>query len=144
MSEDILPQSLAVCETKASGLGIEIVTGNPLEFDFDETFFGALLQYPGKSGQIVDYTDLISSLNSKGIKVTVAADLLALTLLKSPGEMGSDIVVGASRRVGVPMGYGRPHAAFMGCSEEYKRVIPGRIIGVSQDRYGKFALRMAV
>lgn len=144
IANDVLPQSLAVCETKASGLGIEIVTGNPLEFDFDENFFGALLQYPGKSGQVVDYTDLISSLNSKGIKVTVATDLLALTLLKSPGEMGADIAVGTSQRFGVPMGYGGPHAAFMGCSEEYKRVIPGRIIGVSQDRYGKFALRMAL
>lgn len=144
ISEDVLPQSLAVCETKASGLAIEIITGNPLDFDFDENFFGALLQYPGKSGQVVDYTDLISTLNSKGIKAIVSADLMALTLLKSPGEMGADIAVGTSQRFGVPMGYGGPHAAYMSCTEDYKRVIPGRIIGVSQDRYGKFALRMAL
>lgn len=144
IANDVLPQSLAVCETKASGLGIEIVTGDPLDFDFDENFFGILLQYPGKSGQVVDYTGLISSLNSKGIKAVVAADLLALTLLKSPGEMGADIAVGTSQRFGVPMGYGGPHAAYMACTEDYKRVIPGRIIGVSQDRYGKFALRMAL
>lgn len=144
IANDVLPQSLAVCETKASGLGIEIVTGDPLNFDFDENFFGVLLQYPGKSGQIVDYTDLIASLNSRGIKTVVAADLLALTLLKSPGEIGADIAVGTSQRFGVPMGYGGPHAAYMACTEDYKRVIPGRIIGVSQDRYGKFALRMAL
>src|SRR5690606_10811423 len=144
IANDVLPQSLAVCETKASGLGIEIVTGNPLDFDFDENFFGALLQYPGKSGQILDYTDLISDLNSKGIKVTIAADLLAITLLKSTGEMGADIAIGTSQRFGIPMGYGGPHAAYMACTEEYKRVIPGRIIGVSQDRNGKFALRMAL
>lgn len=144
MAEDVLPQSIAVCETKASGLGIEIVVGNPADFNFDENFFGALLQYPGKSGNVVDYSSLISSLNEKGIKVVIAADLLALTLLKSPGELGADVAVGTSQRFGIPMGYGGPHAAYMACKEDYKRVIPGRIIGVSQDRYGKFALRMAL
>jgi glycine dehydrogenase len=141
---NVLPQSLAVCETKASGLGIEIIVGNPNEFDFDETFFGVLVQYPGKSGQILDYSDLIASLKDKGIQTVVAADLLALTLLKSPGEMGADIAVGTSQRFGIPMGYGGPHAAYMSCTEDYKRQIPGRIIGVSQDRNGKFALRMAL
>jgi glycine dehydrogenase len=141
---NVLPQSLAVCETKASGLGIEIIVGNPNEFDIDETFFGVLVQYPGKSGQIMDYTDLIASLKDKGIQTVVAADLLALTLLKSPGEMGADIAVGTSQRFGIPMGYGGPHAAYMSCTEDYKRQIPGRIIGVSQDRNGKFALRMAL
>ncbi len=144
IADDILPQNLAVCQTKASGLGIEIVVGNPTEFVYDESFYGALLQYPGKSGKIVDYTKLISSLKEKGMQVTVATDLMALVLLKSPGEMGADIAVGNSQRFGVPMGYGGPHAAFMGCSEDYKRQIPGRIIGVSQDRNGKFALRMAL
>jgi len=144
IAEDIFPQSLAVCQTKASGLGIEIVVGNPAEFDFDDSFYGALFQYPGKSGQIVDYTNLISGLKEKGMQVAVAADLMALVLLKSPGEMGADIVVGTSQRFGVPMGYGGPHAAYMSCTEEYKRQIPGRIIGVSQDRNGKFALRMAL
>ncbi|MBA5628350.1 aminomethyl-transferring glycine dehydrogenase [Moheibacter lacus] len=144
IAEDIFPQSLAVCETKASGLGIEIVTGNPDDFDFTDEFYGALLQYPGKSGKVTDYTDLISDLKAKGIRVVVATDLMALVLLKSPGEMGADIAVGTSQRFGVPMGYGGPHAAFMSCTEDYKRQIPGRIIGVSQDRNGKFALRMAL
>lgn len=144
IDNNALPQSLAVCETKASGLGIEIIVGNPNEFDFDETFFGVLVQYPGKSGQILDYSDLIASLKDKGIQTVVAADLLALTLLKSPGEMGADIAVGTSQRFGIPMGYGGPHAAYMSCTEDYKRQIPGRIIGVSQDRNGKFALRMAL
>ncbi|HLV23488.1 MAG TPA: hypothetical protein VKY36_01750, partial [Moheibacter sp.] len=132
IADDIFPQSLAVCQTKSQGLGIEIVTGNPAEFDFTEEFYGALLQYPGKSGKITDYTELISSLKEKGLQVVVASDLMALTLLKSPGEMGADISVGTSQRFGVPMGYGGPHAAFMSCTEEYKRQIPGRIIGVSQ------------
>lgn len=144
ISQDVFPQTFAVCETKASGLGIEIVVGNPSDFDFDESFYGALLQLPGKSGQVVDYTDLITDLKSKGIQVAIAADLMALTLLKSPGEMGANIAVGTSQRFGVPMGYGGPHAAYMSCDEDYKRQIPGRIIGVSQDRNGKFALRMAL
>lgn len=144
IAEDILPQNLSVCETKASGLGIEIVTGNPAEFDFDDSFYGALFQYPGKSGEVVDYTDLISELKAKGMQVAVAADLMALVLLKSPGEMGADIAIGTSQRFGIPMGYGGPHAAYMSCTEDYKRQIPGRIIGVSQDRNGKFALRMAL
>lgn len=144
MSEDILPQSLAVCQTKASGLGIEIVTGNPAEFDFDEGFYGALFQYPGKSGEVVDYTSLIAELKEKGMQVAMAADLMALVLLKSPGDMGADIAIGTSQRFGIPMGYGGPHAAYMSCTEDYKRQIPGRIIGVSQDRNGKFALRMAL
>lgn len=144
IADDIFPQSLAVCQTKASGLGIEIITGNPSEFDFDDSFYGALFQYPGKSGKVMDYTSLISGLKEKGMQVAVAADLMALVLLKSPGEMGADIAVGTSQRFGVPMGYGGPHAAYMSCTEDYKRQIPGRIIGVSQDRNGKFALRMAL
>ncbi len=144
IADDVFPQSLAVCQTKASGLGFEIVVGNPFEFVYDDAFFGALLQYPGKSGKVMDYTSLISDLKTKGIQVVVASDLMALVMLKSPGEMGADIAVGNSQRFGVPMGYGGPHAAFMGCSEDYKRQIPGRIIGVSQDRNGKFALRMAL
>ena len=144
IADDIFPQSLAVCETKASGLGIEILTGNPDEFEFTDDVYGALLQYPGKSGKITDYTALITELKGKGIQVVVATDLMALVMLKSPGEMGADIAVGTSQRFGVPMGYGGPHAAFMSCTEDYKRQIPGRIIGVSQDRNGKFALRMAL
>jgi len=144
IADDILPQSLAVCQTKAEGLGIKIVTGNPFEFDFTEDFYGALFQYPGKSGKVVDYSGLISRLKQKDIQTAVAADLMALVLLKSPGDMGADVAVGSSQRFGVPMGYGGPHAAFMSCTEEYKRQIPGRIIGISQDKYGNFALRMAL
>lgn len=144
IANDIFPQSLAVCQTKAKGLGIEIVVGTPNHSAMNNQYFGALLQYPGKSGKITDYTDLIMDLKSNGIQVAVAADLMALTLLKSPGEMQADIAIGSSQRFGIPMGYGGPHAAFMACTEEYKRQIPGRIIGVSQDRNGKFALRMAL
>src|SRR5690606_10281871 len=144
IAQDVFPQSLAVCETKARGLGIEIVVGDPFSFEFDETFFGVLVQYPGKSGEVRDYTTLIAALKEKGLQVVVATDLMALTLMKSPGEMGADVAVGTSQRFGIPMGYGGPHAAFMSCTEAYKRQIPGRIIGVSQDKNGKLALRMAL
>lgn len=144
IARDVFPQSLAVCETKARGLGIEIVVGDPFSFEFDETFFGVLVQYPGKSGEVRDYTTLIAALKEKGLQVVVATDLMALTLMKSPGEMGADVAVGTSQRFGIPMGYGGPHAAFMSCTEAYKRQIPGRIIGVSQDKNGKLALRMAL
>lgn len=144
IADDIFPQSLAVCRTKADGLGIEIVSGNPFEFDFTDDFFGALFQNPGKSGGIFDYSDLIAGLKRKEIQTALAVDIMSLVLMKSPGEMGADVAVGSSQRFGVPMGYGGPHAAFMACTEEYKRQIPGRIIGVSQDKYGKFALRMAL
>ncbi|HUH34316.1 MAG TPA: aminomethyl-transferring glycine dehydrogenase [Moheibacter sp.] len=144
INQDIFPQSLAVCQTKASGLGIEIVVGDALTFEFTDDFYGALLQLPGKSGRIFDYTDLIQTLKAKGMQVAIAADLLALTLIKSPAEMGADIAVGTTQRFGIPMGYGGPHAAYMACTEDYKRQIPGRIIGVSQDSNGKMALRMAL
>src|SRR5690554_5633135 len=144
IAEDIFPQSLAVCETKARGLGIEIVVGNPFEFDFTEEFYGALFQLPGKSGEINDYTNLIAELKEKNIQVTIAADLMALALIKSPGDMGADVAVGTTQRFGIPLGYGGPHAAYMSCKEDYKRQIPGRIIGVSKDVNGKFALRMAL
>src|SRR5690554_6281054 len=103
IADDILPQSLAVCQTKAEGLGIKIVTGNPFEFDFTEDFYGALFQYPSKSGKVVDYSGLISRLKQKDIQTAVAADLMALVLLKSPGDMGADVAVGSSQRFGVPI-----------------------------------------
>src|SRR5690554_1299703 len=115
IAEDIFPQSLAVCETKARGLGIEIVVGNPFEFDFTEEFYGALFQLPGKSGEINDYTNLIAELKEKNIQVTIAADLMALALIKSPGDMGADVAVGTTQRFGIPLGYGGPHAAYMSC-----------------------------
>ena len=144
IADNLFPQSIAVCQTKASGLGIEIVIGNPDTFDFTDDFYGALLQNPGKSGEIKDYTALISDLKTKEMQVAIAADLMALTLMKTPAEMGADVAIGTTQRFGIPLGYGGPHAAYMSCTEEYKRQIPGRIIGVSQDKNGKFALRMAL
>jgi len=144
VSELVLPQTIAVLTTKAEGLGIEIVVGNHETFSADENFFGALLQYPGKNGIVLDYTDFIQKVKSQNLQVAVACDPLALVKLKSPAEMGADCAIGTTQRFGIPLGYGGPHAAFFACKEDYKRDIPGRIIGVSQDMYGKRALRMAL
>ena len=144
VSDLVLPQTVAVLKTKAEGLGIEIVEGNHETFSATEEFFGALLQYPGKNGIVLDYTDFIQKIKAQNIQVVVACDPLALVKLKSPAEMGADCAVGTTQRFGIPLGYGGPHAAFFACKEDYKRDIPGRIIGVTQDAYGKRALRMAL
>jgi glycine dehydrogenase len=144
VSEEILPQTLSVLQTRSTPIGVELVIGNHENFDFSTEFFGAILQYPGKFGQIYDYQNFIKQCKTNEIKVAVAADILSLTLLKSPGEMGADVVVGTSQRFGVPMGYGGPHAAFFCTKDEYKRSVPGRIIGVTQDVNGNRALRMAL
>lgn len=144
VSELVLPQTIAVLKTKADGLGIEIVVGDHQTFALDETFFGVLLQYPGKNGVVIDYTENIKAYKALDLQVAVACDPMALVKLKSPADMGADCAVGTSQRFGIPMGYGGPHAAFFACKEDYKRDIPGRIIGVSQDMYGKRALRMAL
>jgi len=144
VSDLVFPQTISLLKTRASGLGIEIVTGNYLNVNLDETFFGALLQYVGKNGELVDYTDFISKCGAKEIQTIIACDLMALTIMKSPAEMGADCAVGTSQRFGIPMGYGGPHAAFFACKERYKRDLPGRIIGVSKDRQGKMAFRMAL
>lgn len=144
VSEEILPQTLSVLQTRAVPFEIELVVGNHQTFDFAEDFFGAILQYPGKYGQVYDYTDFIHIAKSKDIKVAVAADILSLVTLTSPGEMGADVVVGTSQRFGIPLGYGGPHAGFFTTKEEYKRSMPGRIIGVSKDADGNRALRMAL
>lgn len=144
VSDLVLPQTVAVLKTKAEGLGIEIVEGNHETFSATEEFFGALLQYPGKNGIVLDYTDFIQKNKAQNIQVVVACDPLALVKLKSPAEMGADCAVGTTQRFGIPLGYGGPHAAFFACKEDYKRDIPGRIIGVTQDAYGKRALRMAL
>ena len=144
VSEEVFPQTLSVLKTRSLPLGIELVVGNHEEFDFSENFFGVLVQYPGKSGQIYDYTDFIAKAKEKGIKTAVAADILSLVVLKSPGEMGADVVVGTTQRFGIPMGYGGPHAGFFATKEEYKRNIPGRIIGITKDVSGNTALRMAL
>ena len=144
VSEEILPQTLSVLQTRATPIGVELVVGNHEIFDFSTDFFGAILQYPGKFGQVHDYASFIAKAHDKEIKVAVAADILSLVKLKAPGEMGADVVVGTSQRFGIPMGYGGPHAAYFATREEFKRSMPGRIIGVSIDVNGNRALRMAL
>ncbi|UOE42337.1 aminomethyl-transferring glycine dehydrogenase [Chryseobacterium suipulveris] len=144
VSDLVFPQTIAVLKTKAEGLGIDIIVGNHKNHQFNDSYFGVLLQYPGKNGIILDYTENIKYYKEHQLQVAVACDPLALVKLKSPAEMGADCAVGTTQRFGIPMGYGGPHAAFFACKEDYKRDIPGRIIGVSQDAYGKRALRMAL
>jgi glycine dehydrogenase len=144
VSEEILPQTLSVLQTRSTPLNIELVVGNHETFDFSSDFFGAILQYPGKFGQVHDYTAFIAKATENEIKVAVAADILSLAKLTPPGEMGASVVVGTSQRFGIPMGYGGPHAAFFATKDEYKRSMPGRIIGVSIDVNGNRALRMAL
>lgn len=144
VDQDVLPQTLSVLQTRSTPIGIELVVGNPENFEPTADFFGVLLQYPGKYGQLTDYTAFIQNANKLEIKVAVAADLMSLTLLKSPGDMGADVVVGTSQRFGIPMGYGGPHAAFFATKEAYKRSVPGRLIGVTIDKDGNRALRMAL
>ena len=144
VSEEILPQTLSVLQTRAIPIGIELVIGNHESFDFSEEFFGAIVQYPGKHGQVYDYTDFVANCNEKNIKVAVAADILSLVKLKAPAEFGADVVVGTTQRFGIPLGYGGPHAGYFATKEAYKRSIPGRIIGVTKDVDGGRALRMAL
>ena len=144
VSEEILPQTLSVLQTRSTPIGVELVIGNHETFDFSHDFFGAILQYPGKFGQVNDYSGFIAKAKSNEIKVAVAADILSLALLTSPGEMGADVAVGTTQRFGIPLGYGGPHAAYFATKEEYKRSMPGRIIGVTVDTNGNRALRMAL
>jgi glycine dehydrogenase len=144
VSEEVLPQTISVLQTRSTPIGIELVIGNHETFDFSADFFGAILQYPGKFGQVHDYGTFISKAKANEIKVAVASDILSLVKLTPPGELGADVVVGTTQRFGIPMGYGGPHAAFFATKEEYKRSMPGRIIGVSIDTNGKRALRMAL
>jgi glycine dehydrogenase (decarboxylating) len=144
VSEEVLPQTLDLLKTRAIPLGIELVVGNHETFDFASEFYGALLQYPGKHGQVHDYAAFVEKAKETEIKVAVAADILSLVLLKAPGEWGVDVVVGTTQRFGIPLGYGGPHAAFFATKEEYKRSLPGRIIGVTKDTDGNRALRMAL
>ncbi|WOL03003.1 glycine dehydrogenase (decarboxylating), mitochondrial [Canna indica] len=139
------PQTIDICKTRAEGFDIKVVVADLKDFDYKSNdVCGVLVQYPGTEGEILDYADFIKNAHSHGVKVVMATDLLALTVLKPPGELGADIVVGSAQRFGVPMGYGGPHAAFLATSQEYKRMMPGRIIGVSVDSTGKPALRMAM
>src|SRR2546422_9723590 len=139
------PQTIAVVRTRAAARGLEIVVSDPDTFDFQSgNVIGALLQYPATDGAIREYRSLCERAHAAGTLVTVATDLLALTLLAPPGEWGADIAVGNSQRFAVPLGYGGPHAAFFATRDEFKRHLPGRIIGVSKDRAGRTGLRMAL
>ncbi|WP_281846970.1 aminomethyl-transferring glycine dehydrogenase [Olleya namhaensis] len=144
VSDAILPQTLSLLQTRATPIGIELVIGTEATFDFSSDFFGAILQYPGKDGQITDIKTFIEKANANNIKVAVAADILSLVKLEAPGKFGADVVVGTTQRFGIPMGYGGPHAAYFATKEAYKRDIPGRIIGVTKDANGNRALRMAL
>ena len=144
VSELCHPQTIGVLKTRAEPLGIELKIGAINESDFNDTVFGVIVQYPDTEGSIKDFTQFCNLAHEHNSYVCMATDLLALTLLKPPGEMGVDAAVGNAQRFGVPMGFGGPHAAFFSTTETFKRKIPGRIIGVSQDTFGKPALRMAL
>lgn len=144
VSNTCFPQTIDVVKTRAVPYGIELVIGDVATTTLDDSFFGILIQYPDINGEVADYKHFVDGAKAKDIQVAVATDLLALALLTPPGEWGADCVVGNSQRFGVPLGYGGPHAAFFACREDYKRLIPGRIIGVSIDAEGNQALRMAL
>ncbi|MBK8607547.1 MAG: aminomethyl-transferring glycine dehydrogenase [Chitinophagaceae bacterium] len=141
---EIFPQTKDVLRTRAIPVGIEIVEGNYKTATIDASYFGAIVQYPNDKGSVEDYTTFIETVHAAGAYVAMATDLLALTLLTPPGELGADVAIGSAQRFGVPLGYGGPHAAFMSCKDEFKRNIPGRIIGISIDAQGNRALRMAL
>jgi glycine dehydrogenase len=144
VDQDVLPQNLDLLQTRATPLGIELVTGDTGSAGLDASYFGALLQYPGADGGITDQRGFIEKAHALDIKVAVAADLMSLCLLVPPGEIGADVVVGTTQRFGIPLGYGGPHAAYFATREDYKRNIPGRIIGISKDVDGRPAMRMAL
>ncbi len=144
VDKNIFPQTLEVIEGKAEPLGIKVETGDYKTFDLHDKVFGAIIQYPANDGKICNYSDFTKNAHEKEILVSVAADLLSLTILTPPGEWDADIVFGSTQRFGIPMGYGGPHAAYFAVGEKFKRKIPGRIIGVSKDVKGNRALRMAL
>ena len=144
VSETCHPQNIEVIQTRAKALGIEVVVGSHEQFSFTEKVFGALVQYPDTFGAIHDYSGFAEKAHAAGALLTVATDLLALTLIKPPGEFGADIAIGSAQRFGVPLGYGGPHAAFFATRDEFKRQMPGRLVGISKDSRGKPALRLAL
>lgn len=145
VAQDCHPQTIAVVQGRARPLGLNVVVAKPEAFDFGNAdVFGVLLQYPTTDGRVIDYTPIIQAARAAHVMVVMAADLLALTLLKPPGELGADVAVGSTQRFGVPLGFGGPHAAYMATREEYTRQVPGRIIGVSKDAAGETAYRLAV
>jgi len=144
VADNCHPQTVAVIQTRAEPLGIEIKIGNYSRLKFDDTVFGALVQYPATDGAICDYVDFVRQAHDAGALVVVAADILALTLLKPPGEFGADVAVGNTQRFGVPLGFGGPHAAYFATRDQYKRHMPGRLVGVSHDTDGRPAYRLAL
>src|ERR1700730_843070 len=144
IADNCHPQTIQVVQTRAKPLGLDLTIAEYSQFDFDEAVFGALVQYPATDGAIHDYAEFIGRAHSAGVLVVVAADILALTLLKPPGEFGADVVVGSSQRFGVPLGFGGPHAAYFATRDQYKRHMPGRLVGVSHDAEGRPAYRLAL
>ena len=145
VSDKCHPQTIAVCASRAEGLGLECIVTSEDDFDFSgKDVCGVLLQYPATDGSLNEYSAVIEKAHGVNAKVVMATDLLALTMLTPPGELGADIAIGSSQRFGVPMGYGGPHAAFLATADKYKRIMPGRVIGTSIDKHGNPALRMAM
>jgi glycine dehydrogenase len=144
VDKNVFPQTIDVIYTRATPLNIEVVVGDYAAATPDANWFGALIQYPDATGAVEDYRNFIGKVHEAGAYVAMATDLLALTLLTSPGDLGADAALGSAQRFGVPLGFGGPHAAFFAVKDEFKRAIPGRIIGVSIDAEGKRALRMAL
>ncbi|PYI43301.1 MAG: glycine dehydrogenase (aminomethyl-transferring) [Verrucomicrobia bacterium] len=144
VADNCHPQTIAVVQTRAKPLGIDIKIGDYSHFKFDDTVFGALVQYPATDGGIYDYSEFVKQAHNAGALVVVAADILALTLLKPPGEFGADVAVGSTQRFGVPLGFGGPHAAYFATRDQHKRHMPGRLVGVSHDKEGRPAYRLAL
>jgi len=144
VSEACHPQTIALVKTRAEALKLAVIVGNHETFAFDNSVFGALVQYPTTTGSVLDYSDFAAKAHAAGALVVVAADILALTVLRAPGEFGADVCVGSAQRFGVPLGYGGPHAAFFATRDAYKRNMPGRLVGVSKDARGKVGLRLSL
>src|SRR5689334_13718045 len=144
VADDCHPETIEVVQTRAKPLGIGVKVGSFAKFKFDDSVFGALVQYPATDGAIYDYTAFVQQAHNAGALVVVAADILALTLLKAPGEFGADVAVGSTQRFGVPLGFGGPHAAFFATRDQYKRHMPGRLVGVSHDAEGRPAYRLSL
>ena len=144
VASDCHPQTIDVLKTRSEPIGIELIIKPVDEFDFNDNIFGALIQYPATDGKVFDFRELCNQAHESGALIAVATDLMALAIIPTPGEIGADIAVGNSQRFGVPMGFGGPHAAFIAAKEDFKRKMPGRIIGVSIDSNGNRALRMAL
>ena len=144
VDNEIFPQTLALLETRAKPLGIELIIGDFSLGEFDETYFGGIIQYPNNKGAVLDYRAWIEKAHEQEVLITAITDLMSLTMLTPPGEWGADIVVGSAQRFGIPMGFGGPHAGFLASTEQFKRNMPGRIIGISKDSQGNPALRMAL